>query len=275
MGKRSNLISIRKKSFNLKNFQKNKFVFNYQLLEYFKQLFFKKNVIISEEFLNISSNFYFFSANVFFKTKQLKLYKSAKNSQNNKSNCCLESSLFKKLSKNNFLNKINVSFNFRVLNNYLQKDFLLFFFKKLKVHSTVLFSRRFGMFIDFIKLTCLFFYFYLSLDSYLKLIADVFKFLKKKNHSKFFSFLKFVFELILSPEVKQKFITTKTSIKGLKLIIQGRLKGKPMASKIIIKSGCVPSQTISADIQYSTAPSFTQNYGVFGFKMWFYKSSSF
>ena len=56
-------------------------------------------------------------------------------------------------------------------------------------------------------------------------------------------------------------------IKGVKIVIKGRINGKSRAKKKIIKIGYFPIQTFDSKINYSESTSYTQ-YGTFGIKVW-------
>ena len=94
-----------------------------------------------------------------------------------------------------------------------------------------------------------------------KLISEflAFQFSVMKKHNYFLNFLKRALLLI----IKSRF----SFIKGFKLIINGRLNGKPRAKNKFLIVGKVPLQSINSKIDYSTSVSYSQ-YGTFGFKVW-------
>lgn len=63
-------------------------------------------------------------------------------------------------------------------------------------------------------------------------------------------------------------------VKGVKIMIKGRLNGAEIARKEWLKKGPVPLQTIRADIDYNTATAYT-TYGTIGVKVWIYKGEVF
>lgn len=87
-------------------------------------------------------------------------------------------------------------------------------------------------------------------------------------HSKFFNFLSQYFKLIV---LESGYSTQKKTfkLKGLKIIITGKLKGKPRSHTYINTYGSVPIQTIACGIDYAKQHAFTI-YGVFGIKLWLY-----
>jgi len=61
-----------------------------------------------------------------------------------------------------------------------------------------------------------------------------------------------------------------TGAKGVKIICAGRLAGSEMARRETQKLGCIPLQTLDANVDYATATSKT-TYGAIGIKVWIYK----
>jgi hypothetical protein len=103
------------------------------------------------------------------------------------------------------------------------------------------------------------------------MFTEVFKYLRKRNHGKFLVFIKEVFNVFISHFNNNEVSDKKRKFKGTKLIIKGRLKGKTMSSKTIIQLGNIPMQTLSIPIEFACVHTFTQQFGVFGFKIWVYK----
>lgn len=88
-------------------------------------------------------------------------------------------------------------------------------------------------------------------------IASQFK--KVKRHKFLLSFLKQTLTVLLSSNLAK--------IKGVKIIVKGRLNGVPRAKHKIIVVGDVPVQTISAKLDYSQATAHNSN-GSYGIKVW-------
>ncbi len=86
--------------------------------------------------------------------------------------------------------------------------------------------------------------------------------LTKRQHSRFFVFLKKFFKGILTHS--QIF---NGSILGIRLLISGKLSGKTRAQSFAVNVGQVPTQTLDCKIDYSFVPAFTMM-GTFGFKLW-------
>ncbi|MCG2694560.1 30S ribosomal protein S3 [Candidatus Parcubacteria bacterium] len=63
-------------------------------------------------------------------------------------------------------------------------------------------------------------------------------------------------------------------VKGVRILVSGRLGGAEMARKEEIKKGRIPLQTLRADIDYSVKRA-NLSYGVIGVKVWVYKGDVF
>lgn len=62
--------------------------------------------------------------------------------------------------------------------------------------------------------------------------------------------------------------------KWVKVKVGGRLNGAEIARKETFKEGAIPTQTIRADLDYTTARAETV-YGTIGIKVWIYKGDIF
>jgi small subunit ribosomal protein S3 len=94
-----------------------------------------------------------------------------------------------------------------------------------------------------------------------KLLTEflAFQFSVMKRHNYFLNFLKRALILMLNSKL--------SSIHGIKLVLKGRLNGKPRAKKKILLIGKVPLHTLDAKINYSSSVGYSQ-YGTFGIKVW-------
>jgi small subunit ribosomal protein S3 len=63
-------------------------------------------------------------------------------------------------------------------------------------------------------------------------------------------------------------------VKGVRIVVSGRLGGAEMARKEEIKKGRIPLQTLRADIDF-TRKRANLSYGVIGVKVWIYKGDVF
>ena len=82
---------------------------------------------------------------------------------------------------------------------------------------------------------------------------------KIKRHKFFLSFLKQTLTILLNSD--------SSKIKGVKIIVKGRLNGAPRANQKIIVIGDVPVQSISAKLDYSQVTIHNSN-GSYGIKTW-------
>ena len=64
--------------------------------------------------------------------------------------------------------------------------------------------------------------------------------------------------------------STRSGIKGIKVMVSGRLDGAEIARSEQYHEGSIPLQTLRADIDYGTAEAHT-TFGVVGIKCWIYK----
>ena len=62
-------------------------------------------------------------------------------------------------------------------------------------------------------------------------------------------------------------------IKGVKIQIAGRVNGVEIARTEWLREGCVPLQTLRADIDYSYKTAKT-TYGILGIKVWLFKNDN-
>jgi small subunit ribosomal protein S3 len=63
-------------------------------------------------------------------------------------------------------------------------------------------------------------------------------------------------------------------VKGVKIMLSGRIGGAEIARRETLKKGSLPLQKLRADIDYGQATAFT-TYGTIGIKVWIYKGDLF
>jgi len=86
--------------------------------------------------------------------------------------------------------------------------------------------------------------------------------MKKHNrHWLVFRFLKNTLDL---------FVASSPCIMGLRVLISGKLNGRPRKKKKEFRFGIMPLQALSYDIDYSYRVVVTK-FGVFGIKIWLFK----
>ena len=203
---------------------------------------------------------------IFFKTKKLAFYKKK----------ILEVCNAKKIIDSKIVNlflgefKIfcttTVLLNLQIINKDINNLSFNFFYWKIKRFASLLFVRRFNLFIDFIKILVLFAHNKISVTIFLSFLAQVFRRLPKRNHNRFLFFLKFLFQTLLK---KDKNVS---NVFGIKFIVAGRLLGKMRANSSRLQVGVVPIQSIDKYIEFSKLHVYTL-YGAFGFKLWIYRKN--
>ena len=260
MSQKSNLLTLRKKkNLNLLVFNSKICLYGYQYLTFFKFLLKKKNILITFKTLNFVNNQIFFNLNCFFKTSKYVFYRRCRKK---KSLSRIHTNFFKLFfNQLNFLKNNLISFNIKNVNTTLNKKLLVFFFKSLKSFLGSLFERRYNLFVDFLKIVSLLVEKKINSETFLSVLGEIFHVLPKTKHSNFFLLLKTVFFLLTSNK------NINSSVKGIKLLINGKLKGKMRASSILIFKGSVPNQTLSKNIEFSKLHTYTR-YGAFGFQLW-------
>ena len=276
MGQKSNVLTLKKKkntlSFSGNEKESIKFLHGLRFLKSFEQLLKRKNILLTGNQINFVGNKVYLDLNLFFKVSKLVHYrkKSLKSVRNT-----LFSRVRNKMSEFltrefNLLKSNFVILKLNVINKKVNKKLVYFFYNKLKRFIGILFPRRLNFFMDFLKASSLFSEDLLSLKVYLSFLGLIFKVLQKRTHGRFLLFLRTVFDLIVySPKVK-KLSSVKSKIKGLKFVLNGKLKGKPRASSNCSLFGRVPNSTIAKDIFFAKFDIYTL-YGVFGFKAWVYR----
>ena len=168
-----------------------------------------------------------------------------------------------------FLKTNLVLLNFKNINKEINKDLVKLVYQKVGRFAGILFSRRFNLLIDFIKITALFCEKKVPLQIFLSLLGQIFRILPKRKHNRFFFFLKYLFQLLISsPEFKTAL--TMSNVHGIKFVVNGKLQGKTRADSSCIQVGAVPIQSLNKNIEFARLHVYTL-YGVFGFRMWVYR----
>ncbi len=257
-----NLLKKRINTFGLVN--QNKFLITNSFLikqELINSLF-RKDVIVSGLDMTQSNNTTSLNVDVFTRTGKLLKYRKAlkkralttsNSHKHQKVNDLILSSLKNQISNNNLL------INYNNLNKNIDKKILTDYFKNLKKFSTVLFSRGFNLFIDFLKVITLIDQNKINPKVFLLILGQIFKNLTKKKHTRFVFFIKTIFDHLINSE--------KNQIAGIKLVINGRLMGKTRASTIKIERGSLSLNTVDSGCIAEKMHVYTL-YGAFGFKIW-------
>lgn len=245
MGQTSNLLTLRsqRQNFNLWNTESKSFLYSFEFINVLQRALNKKNIFLLKVNFNFSGNVSFLQLVLFFRTSKIKNYKKlfkrvkkTKNTVKFHQILSFQSILFlqlRKLKKNCiFLDIINSNLK---LSKEETKCLIYTLYNRLKRFNNTLFSRRFNLFLDFLKLTALFIESKLNSASFLFLLGQVFKQLTKKKHAIFLFFCKTLFsEIILS-----EFRPEKRYLIGMQFILKGKLMGKRRASSSKLLLGSV------------------------------------
>lgn len=259
MSQKSNMLTIRfpDKSINLNIENCKEFISIFTISKNLKRSLEKKEILISKIASKTENSHCTFTFDAFFKTRKLLKYKKFIHNQIVKkktSNPAILESALGKIKKYN-----SISLKINILNLILENEILRAYFFFIKKYKNILFNRQFTLFIDFIKLTNLFIKKKISAEIYVQLLGKVFKALPKSKHSKYFLFIKQLFTAITEDN--------NSLVKGLKLKISGKLKGKLRSSSEVFNKGKIATQTIETKLDYAQVHVYTI-YGVFGLKLW-------
>lgn len=257
MAQKSNIQTIRAPEHNL-NLRTNNTKEVLNLLTFLKVLnrsLNKKGILSTKTYINSTTKTCYLNLTLFFKTHKLSKYKNKlKNIKSDQKEIKTVLNLMRtKLKYKLLISKIEI------LNKFINVQEAKIFFSLFKNFKNNLFSRRFTLFIDFLKLTTLFVNKKINTENYLKVLGIIFTVLPKNKHNKYLMFLRYLFEIIVRNQTN--------GIKGIKFIINGKLKGKLRASSARIVIGKISNQTISTNIEYNKLHVYTV-YGAFGIKMW-------
>lgn len=277
MSQKANLLTIRKKN-RIELIINNSKIWSslYILVENIIRVFFLKGVWILKSFFSFDTNLVFVNFFLYYQNSKISIYKRKIKLKKKNSIISVKNKnffiIFKKCINKLGYNIFNM--NIKNLNSLIDKEKLPFLYKYLKSFSFNIFSRRFNLFIDFLKMTILFLDNHIDLFGYIKVWSRVFKHLSKRIHSKFFLFVKTVGESLMKMGIifsKQKNFKNipQYNLCGVKFLLSGRIRGKSRASSNLIQIGSIPTQTLSKTIDFATTHVYTL-YGVFGIKIWTY-----
>lgn len=266
MGQKSNIVTLRvsENLLHLQRFNNTEFLYGFYFSNLLKILFMSRRVFVTNLILNFSENKTYICLYLFYRAAKILFLKKSKFLLKRKK---LMINIFKTLT---FLKKNKVIFNFNIINLQIKKKILLFnFFKHYKRYAFSIFPRRFNFFLDFLKISLLFHDGKIKTLFFIKILAEIFRILQKKKHAQFIFFLNKFFKYLINSKPE----SNKMSIKGIKFIISGKLKGKRRKSSSIINYGQIPIQSLYKHIEYSKIHAFTI-YGTFGLKLWVYRSNN-
>ncbi len=257
-----NLLKKRINTFGIIN--QNKFLITNSFLikQELVNALFRKDILVSNINMSQSNNTTALNIEAFTRTSKLLKYRktlkkkglnSSKYTKYNKVNELVLNSL-----KNQFTNS-NLLINYSNINKKIDKKILTNYFKTFRKFSTVLFSRGFNLFIDFLKIISLVDQNKINPKVLLILLGQIFRNLTKKKHTKFIFFIKTIFDNLITSD--------NNNVIGIKLIINGRLMGKTRASTVKIERGSLSLNTVNSGCIAEKMHVYTL-YGAFGFKIW-------
>ena len=268
---------------NLTSFNKNCIIYNNILIynnkkiinfinyyNYLKQALKLKNIYIENITFYLIGKNLIINLTIYYSSLKLSLLKKkSKYNFNNTqiSNLYSKNLLFpKNFIKNNKLN--NVIIKFLNINKKINTQKALYLYKIIKNSIITLLKKKRYLLVDFLRITTLLIETKISVKIFTIFIGQMFATLSKKSHNRFFLILKKLFNVII---FNKKINSNLIKIKGLKLKMNGRLRGKPRADVKAITVGSVPLQSNSKHIEYFKQHVFTI-YGAFGLKVWLFRS---
>lgn len=153
----------------------------------------------------------------------------------------------------------SIAVRFRYLNFDLNDKDMRISSRILFRYRKSLFARKNILYTDFIRMFSLFMKNKINPDLFLFFIGQMFSRLAKRKHNYFFIFLK---------DLTKFLISQKSSLyEGFKIIIKGKVMGKPRASTQVIKIGNVSVQTFDRKFSRSQTTVFTI-YGTFSITLY-------
>ena len=286
MGQKSNTLTLRKhlhKDLSFLNTTKESVAFlkGFKFVHFLENLFQKKDILVIKKVTSFSNSQLFLKLTLFFRS--IKLTKYRRKIEKRYSKALLGGGSFstkKKLLNNNishfFFNNIKINnllllvLDLNVSNKVIDSNLVKYLFTKLNRFITILFLRRFNLFLDLLKVISLVCQNEANANTFLFMLGQIFRILPKRKHSRFLFFCKFLFQFIVYDSLFNKSIT-KNKICGIKFLINGKLQGKTRATTSCIQVGAVPIQSIDKVVEFSKIHVYTLN-GAFGFKIWIYKN---
>jgi len=277
MGQKSILVGFNKVNFlyaapNLNNkiFLLSKYFYDIitQILKIKKILILNKNINFIGNVCNLNFNIFIKTIKIDNITKKVEVYK------NKKFNTFRVSNFLKIIQ--NIYQTYDIQFlklNFKIMNFYVNKKLYKITRFNLKPYKKQLFERHLRFFFDFCQICSLYYTNRLYSNIFIYNLALIFSRLKKKRHNKFLTFIKNLFILLIKiiPN-KLKFSKLNFKIAGLKFILKGKIGGKTRTKNQIITVGNISNQWLGKNVDFSKI-SVTTSYGVYGMKLWIYRSN--
>ena len=245
-------------------FNPKSFIYSYTFLKNLRYLLIKKGIYLSKSQLGTRLNYLVLNLELFYTTFKLNFYTKQRRKFFLSNRFSKRENIFQLVSFKRLKVKY-IIFKAKVLNKFIDKNLLKIFFDIVKFFQKNLFFRRANLYFDFLKLIILYNGDKITIELLTCVLGQIFRLLSKKNHTRFFFFLKLIFRtLIYNSHFKNG------NIKGIKCIIGGRIQGKIRSNRNNFQIGHIPIQSISKNIDYSKIHIPT-NYGVFGLKLWVFR----
>lgn len=232
--------------------QRNNLINTLNIKKNIENLYKFKNVYCSKINLNITENNVYLNSNVFFTTDKLIRYKR------NLFNKRPLINLNKKISINKLFKNKNVTLKTKILNKLIDKNYAIFLLNNVKKFNNSLFSKRYTQFFDLIKIATLTSMHKENVQLFSKILASIFRSLPKKKHNLFISFLKHLLNLLI--------VKNEKNLKGMKIVLNGKLQGKTRAKTVKIQTGPVSINSIKEKPVSSKVHIYTL-YGAYGLQI--------
>ncbi len=257
-----NLLKKRINTFGIIN--QNKFLITNSFLikQELTNALFRKDILVSNIDISQSNNTTALNLEAFTRTSKLLKYRKTLKKRGLNNSKYIKYNKVNELLLNSFKNQFssnNLLINYANINKKIDKKALTNYFKTFRKFSTVLFSRGFNLFIDFLKIVSLIDQNKINPKVFLLILGQIFKNLTKKKHTKFIFFIKTIFDSLITSE--------DNNVIGIKLVINGRLMGKTRASTVKIERGSLSLNTVNSGCIAEKMHVYTL-YGAFGFKIW-------
>lgn len=152
----------------------------------------------------------------------------------------------------------NLFIEAKLLNKELDSTYTGFLYSNLKRSSKPLFKKRYTLFFDLIKVTNLAADSKENLHMLTKTLGTIFKYLPKRRHNMFISFVKQLLNLVV--------IKNPRKLLGMKILLNGKIQGKTRAKTAKVLVGNTRVNTIKDNPILSKVHIYTF-YGAYGLQM--------
>ena len=209
-------------------------IFFYNFFKHFVQLLILKNIFVINFSYNCSGNQLYLNFNLYFGAKNLKKKKLTTLLHFISLKAQRQFDLHKLFLLINSFFYNNIVLKFRIFNKAVNNKVRKLFFNSLKEYKNILFLRRFYLFMDFLNIITLLVLKKISIKLFLYFLCQIFKYLTKRSHNRFFYFIMALFKLFLQWPSQFEGLFAR-EFKGLKLVTSGKLSGKTRSTSLIIK----------------------------------------